>query len=210
MNKFKVGDFCKVIKKSKYCTEDVVGRAYEVIEVLKNKVILYTHPDVEKSKNYCRFGFDEIELVKENKMSELEELVKKANEGFNAAKRIREEFPGKTELSMAGGNYYKYTGEYPGYHIRIIKEQTFEPFYINNTQWKVWKDELGIHVGCQLFNSEALKKALTDLCTQNGTIIICGGEPLRSTRNYIEYSDDHKITWSDAEKILAALEKDGE
>jgi hypothetical protein len=153
-----------------------------------------------------------FELVTSNE-SELERLVRVANEGALASYRLRTEFGHEIEFKN-NGSYKNWT---PCHEItfsgttaeyRIKQKPKFEPFVVGSG-WQVKLEGDMLHIGCQKFNATSFKKAVkgaeTGLITDRSVL---AGVPMTGSRSGIEW-DGHRMLWSDADKILAALEKAG-
>jgi hypothetical protein len=163
-----------------------------------------------------QYAYPQPESTKE---TELERLVRVANDGVNAAMIIDRKYTGLVEdiSEPCGGGKY----EYISYRIKL--NPAFEPFYVgppcnpnipnSRPGWLV-KLEGGdtLHVGC--------KSLPAWLAAQHLRCFLQGNESERTmsnldqtemfaTKNGIKISGQGTISWADADRILAALEKAG-
>lgn len=150
-----------------------------------------------------------LELIGENmsNTSELEELVKKANEGYKARDLINEKYRDKVEFN--GGKDYPWTSNWihceDGKQYRVKVVLKFESFSVGKC-WLVKLEGETLHIGCQTFNAKQLKVFLEGSVrdkTPQGCGFNCSRKGLYHT------SKNEWLTWDEAEKILVALEKAG-
>ncbi len=203
MSKFKVGDKVKCISLglNNECF-GVIGNIYTVLNPeLENRDMMIREANMSVSP-------DRFELVEEN-MTELEELVKKANEGYLAVNKILINYRNSVEYNDKNSKEYReviWTAVYT--QLRIKPKPKFEPFTVGQG----WRVELnptgGVNVGCQNFEVRILKDALYTVCKQNHTSSLhdLNGGKLEAGRTGVHFKG-HKITWEEAEKLLTALEK---
>ncbi len=152
---------------------------------------------------------DFFELVVD--ASNLEELVKRANEGFEAVRNIYDNhFEAVTLRRSNDGLKDRIPPLYSYVHEFIIKPKApvFEPFMIGS--WNVHVDNRGIlFVGCNNFDAKEAKEALLTICAIYGPPTVTKGNiTLICSRKGVLF-ENHSITWEDADKLLAALSKAG-
>jgi hypothetical protein len=170
---------------------------------------------------------DDAPAAKEE--SELERLVRVANEGTTAVAELKAKHPFDVQVS-AGDDYWIGVGvSGPRIRYRVKPRPAFEPFYVNNGQWKVSLSDDGhsqnaqptvrgvaeqsvagktLSVGCQTFPASqvlAAHRALKGATTYRGV----GGFDLYAYRDGVGRTDrtGPELTWTDFDRIGAALEK---
>jgi hypothetical protein len=96
----------------------------------------------------------------------------------------------------------------PNLHgYRIKPKPSFKPFQIRS--WEVRMEGDKIRVGCQTFDAKALLRALsqlTDIGADCNSVDNSGSVKLAACRKGVS-SNGHTITWDEADKLLAALQK---
>lgn len=142
--------------------------------------------------------------------SELEELVKKANEGLEACKIINTRYKNQVQernvdlLSKKEHPWQDFDDD--GYFVEYrVKPKKFTPFTVG----KGWKVELkpgstDLTIGCRSYYVGDVKKAFTKLCRESGS-----NHGLFHARRDGITENGEKLTWEEAEKILKALEEVG-
>lgn len=207
---FKVGDKVKVLPNGKTRSAvDLSGLICTVSEVLlftSDKGYVHLEEEV-----YVNSGlwFDEIELVKEN-MTELEQLVKQTNDGWEASFKLRK-YKDKLEFMPSNleewGNWTSSYGLKPT-KCRIKLKPSFEPFGVGFS-WLVKLQGDTVHIGCKEFNASILKAALSLLNKSGGvhSDFTCN----RNGPQIYDKKEDkfYGIYWKESEKIVAALEQAG-
>jgi hypothetical protein len=154
-----------------------------------------------------------VKLVGDNKMTELEELVKKANDGWEAICKLYSNYPDKTEAfykmhgePVANPDWQFTQGKCNNFVKFRIKKKEFTPFYVgqaSKNNWKVYLEGEFLHIGCQKFNAKDLKNFLEGAIygtTPQGQGFNC------SKRGLYHTNTNNTLTWEDAEKILKAFE----
>jgi hypothetical protein len=173
----------------------------------------------------------------DNQFFELEELVKIANEGLKAEHELLTKYFGKVQRrhsdKIAEFEWVNFThNPYNGYSVyRVKPESSFTSFYVGektccyydpktgygaghtgpcNTGDKLVKLEGDIlFIGIYSFNYKELYNALADLTRDSVEVATVSGHRLGCMRNGICIDGKTQISWSDAERILEALEKAG-
>lgn len=199
MSKFKVGDRVRLVKPKDGLT---VGKVY-IVEQYGSygddpawNSVRYDNGEWGQIVNHMyNKGYFELVTPAE---SELERLVRVLNEGDVALRTIIEKYP--TQVVDDEGDPMTY---YKPHTYSIVKPK-FEPFTVGNG-WSVKLDGETLHVGCQPFIAKFFQKDMQravkgDGSTINYSFIAC--------RDGVKYGIN-QISWSDADRILAALEKAG-
>jgi hypothetical protein len=153
-------------------------------------------------------GAEEVELVAAAE-SELERLVRVANEGTVASKEIDAKYANQVEEITEETD----KSVFISYRIKPI----FEPFNVGpgvsgklgESKWRVKLEGDRLHIGCRNFPVSWLKNALTALCRNpNTNSCTIGTHTIVASRGGVS-SVGETISWEAADKILAALEKAG-
>lgn len=147
-----------------------------------------------------------FELVKEN-MTELEQLVKHVNDGEDARRIIIKKYINEVEYKVHefGGDYKPLNGSIDTYILKIKEKPKFKPFQITgDLNVGIFGEEL--HIGCQKFIPDLAKGILEDLLKYNVSFTQRGNDFFKASRKGIIYNG-YLLLWSDAEKILNALEE---
>lgn len=213
MSKFKVGDKVRYIGSSTvglWDGEMVVSK----VEVNSDKYTC-THP----SNGSCNFWSVELQLSC-NEETELERLVRVANVGLDAMDTMVKAH--STEVEWNSG--FKFPDVCNWNRIRIKPLLAFQPFYVGpnkrtactesctescrqDDEHKAWKVELRqgrLLIGCRDFDIKETYNLLTKLCVERRPWF----DNYNATRDGISKVDsEDKISWQDADKIRAALEK---
>lgn len=201
---FKIGDKVKVKRRRSLSSSFLAGRIGIIMSI--NHTNNYLTLDIE-GKDFNGLWFDEVELVSEN--SELEELVKKANEGFKAIREMRDKHHNNVELlrSFEDKDYR----DISGYVIDMSYDFTpnirikskVHKFKVAN--WEAEINGENVKIGCAKFEKINLKFDLNAILNENQS----GGYNyhLRSTRTGIYYESSNFISYDTAEKLLKELQK---
>jgi hypothetical protein len=221
--KFKVGDRVKCIDPGSY----LYGYVGTIEKISDNKVPKYR---VEFRDYNLPVTFSELNLElfrgeseqKANE-SELERLVRVANEGRIALNELKAKY--RNAVVFDDGvplDGFKLSER----NLVVKPKPTFEPFYVGPEYKKcsdlshtdsclgdsAWKVELKgdvLHVGCREFNAYYAKRALQSLLKDEDTSYTTSGIEVMATRSGIGLRGEGKISWADADRILEALEKAG-
>ena len=215
MGKFKLGDkvrkFCSCLE-----TQNIPNGSIRTVKYHQVRDDLYVEYVADSNDgNGLLINSDinsrEWELVEEEApTSELEELVKKANEGYDAVTLIRTKYSDQVEaIHMGmGGVWTAITPERDcdpsnrNRSVRIKTKPAFEPFPI--AQWMVSLDGQNIKVGCKSFMCSVLKLGL-QMTARDGNDSVLG---LKATKNGIKYKE-YQITWDEADQLIEACTKAG-
>ena len=206
VNKFKVGDV--VVR---------VGNHFDIpsgIILVVNSVS--TCGDLLGFREYSERGtiyhVSNFVLHTPKQESELETLVRKANEGRRALYTIMDKYPNKVEFNFTPEVSYPInnTAFIKGQTYRIIKPKpAFEPFLVN-AKYQVYMVDDTLHIGCQTFNAVEARTALYAFIEElaNSWTLPNGDHILASKRGlWIPGIEGQGLTWADAEKILRALQE---
>jgi hypothetical protein len=194
MSKFKVGDKVRVIQKG----HRQFGQVASIVKDDKSNCYQYSL-DVPNSDV---FGDRELELVTSDE-SELERLVRVANEGLDAMATLKYDYSNKVQWHT-GTMYDPHL--FPS-RIQIKSKPKFEPFVVGSG-WTVKLEGETLHVGCQQFDSKRARGMLSFLLN-NGKSWSYGNTDYHSCRKGISNGRGDILEWSDADKILAALQQAG-
>lgn len=203
MSKFKVGDKVKVTHKISSSARELNGKICTIntIETIDRSTVYATLKE-EPSFNCKKAGvwLDEIELV----TNSLEELVKKANDGYEALEELSK-YKDQIEFTSFSGpnNLYGSMVHICKYKLRI-KQKSFEPFKVGQ-KWEVSLQGDRIEIGCKSFNCQQLLDTLDCVNNPNKTNTYYD---MRGCRTGIKYAG-HEISWEDSDKIIEALNKAG-
>lgn len=157
-----------------------------------------------------RFHVDEVELVSSEAdaaPSDLEALVRKANEGQEAERILRAKHRENVDVrnfylsGMAGGwNPLQAAAVYE-FRVKPAPE-LFKSFKLQDSNHKVVIDRGGAAVGCVLFDDvsvlRAVLKGFLDGATTSSLDLTPSRQGLRHRQG--------EMTWADAEQLLAVLE----
>lgn len=160
-----------------------------------------------------------IELLESN--DELESLVRKANEGLEASKRLNTEFLSQVQeraTKLDGSVYYDWKDlqkeSYNTYAVwaeyRVKPKKTFTPFTVGKG-WNVSlsEDQKRLTIGCQEFNGTVGYNPLS----QNFKDVRDRGAErygLTGAKDFVFHQPTgHKLSWDEFEKIIKALEDVG-
>lgn len=208
--KFKVGDKVKAI-----CDwgRVVTGGIYTISEVVVplDQVQIFEFPDV-------RYQANRFELVKEpmTNKTELEVLVEQANKGAEAEKKLIELFPNDVESRVNHRADWSVHApkvkkdNYCPYEYRVKPKPTFEPFNVGKA-WPVSLKGDRLHIGCKDFDAKSFKQMITHMTNGGYEYLVKECYSFRAFRAGIMLIEISYplISWEDADKILAALEKAG-
>ena len=208
--KFKVGD--RVKHKSLY-----IGKEFTIDRMGEDGYICALS-DISLGAFTAPYFKEHFELVTDSKSeSELERLVRKANEGAEAEDRIATYYLDRVEASPSNQDNYRLLKErrkhtnYVSYRYKVKQGSKFESFTVGNN-WEVkfssYCNEEILSIGCKAFNAKDLWYALENL-TKDSTAqnVLKDGTNLSAMRNGIVCNGKESITWSEAEKIRDALER---
>lgn len=209
--KFKVGD--KVRRFRGFGSDFQKDKTYTVTAV-KEKSYATTIDLLEKpEKDY--WWASEFELVESSENpylpeeyknrvveSELERLVRVANEGLVALTQIGRKYSRETNsLGLS------YLADYNTSPVFIKPKPKFEPLTVGSN-WRVELKGDVLHIGCKDFDARNFKNTLNDFCKADAKNRLVQGINAYAGRNNLMWSG-YEITWSDADRILEALEKAG-
>lgn len=220
--KFKVGDKVRALR-----DYGVSGLWYKRGRIMKVRYVrsvevyeFEEHPGGEftTENDYClmpdgSFGF---ELVKEeSKESELERLVRIANEGEAAIDQIMDKHSHEVESGTLG-TMQLITSRLRGptnWRFRIKpKAPSFEPYTTSNGL-KVSLEGSALDVGCSRFYAPgaigALRALLDGSACVSAPLTEYGDRVLYSYRQGIGGSAGYQLPWADADELLRRLEKAG-
>jgi hypothetical protein len=160
--------------------------------------------------------------------TELERLVRVANEGAAAEWEIRKRF--SEDVEFRDETSHGYSGRWlPAARAdanvpvqwRVKPRPAFEPFYVGPAvkptsagdappqAWRVSLSDDGktLSVGCQTFDAKDAEAALRWLCVAKNSGTQLGGRQLNAVRDGLQYTGLGRVSYEDADRILAALEK---
>ena len=213
MNKFNVGDKVKAVKQAGNDQHQIeVGEEF-IVKKLSNPYSsdTITNLQVEGDKNESAWYSAELFFLVKESESELEELVRKANEGYKAAFEIRRNFKNKVEFKPINSGDFGALSDgsvaIPA-EFRIKPLPKFESFTVGNN-WEVKFSEVDAYIliGCKAFNAGELWYALENLTKNSTTQNTVSGNILSAIRGGIVCNGKESISWSEAEKIRDALDK---
>lgn len=167
--------------------------------------------DIKDDLGYkTKWHSDMFQLVHEE--SELERLVRVANEGRTALSVLIKTYPDQTEYSYDECRWHKVNSStFSQCEIRIKPKPIFEPFKIGSQKspgtWLVKLDKDDLHVGCHLFNPQYLCSALSDLTRNSSSSQLVDGHKLSSMRDGINCDGKYTISWDDCDLLCRKLEE---
>lgn len=137
--------------------------------------------------------------------SELEELVKKANEGYKAIDLLFEKYSLDLEIKSKAHDWVPF--DYGGDLSRINREIKIKS-KVHKFKAANWEAEINgkiVKIGWTKFEKNQLKFDLNAILNANQS----GGHyySLKTTRTGIYYEGSNFISYDDAEKLLKELEK---
>lgn len=201
MSKFKVGDKVRCLKN--FGSGYKFGEIYEVHSVYNgyNECRINTVCD-SNGNNFNSWGEENFELV----TNSLEELVKKANDGYEAIYELYQNHWGNVEFKDDTSNWGTWFKDHiiKGRQFRI-KQKPFGPFKVGQN-WEVSLQGDTIKIGCKQFDARSLFNSLMFL--NAGKSIIAGNYNMYATRQGVKF-ESHEISWEDSDKIIEALNKAG-
>jgi hypothetical protein len=175
---------------------------------------IYVAPVEVRGNTYARH----FELVEGAPESELERLVREANAGLAALETLRKH-AGDVEITDDMSGTSTWSPLSPEHRValprvlRVKPKPSFEPFRVSiadDRNWLVCLDEGELCIGCQKFNAKEFVSAIRR--SQDGspdaTLGVLSGHLMIGARKFVKWND-HKLSWEDADRILAALEKAG-
>jgi hypothetical protein len=180
MSKFQVGDTVRVVDESGNRSSCRFGDICTVISLPKPEnpnCIFVLNTNTNKEFGMYDYRFELVHAGESRKRNELEELVRKANEGIRAVDRIVQEFPGmvlypvmdQTLGSNKIGKGTRNRCEFDrGTVLEIIKLPAFVPFDIRAGRVELDESGTTLRIGCQSFIAYEVLQACNALL---------GGEP---------------------------------
>lgn len=218
MREFKVGDKVRLIDKYPYA--GLITGEIGIVTSLEGLCF-----SVNRKTGCTNPHWELVEAA-----NELEELVKKVNDGSSAYDLILNKYRKEVEYVPFSKKIYRDLNDKDDVEFQDIriKQKTFEPFYVGAKEccsydpktgqgsghtgpcrgkWEVRLEGDTVSVGCQKFEALNLYyglKALNEGCsTYEHTTFT-----LKATKNGV-WHEKGQISWKDSEKIVAALEKAG-
>lgn len=168
---------------------------------------------------------DVVDAARRDSETELQRLVRVANEGAAAMQRLG----GNDAVECRRpGRYWGPYSTCPGVidsrelEFRLRPRPAFEPFYVGRCtrshphdepcgSWKVCLSDDGktLSVGCKQFDARDLADGIRQLQLFGGMYALTAGGTIRVMRDglRLEAAQNHALSWPDADRILAALEK---
>lgn len=181
-----------------------VGKTYEVVQDNGEHGI-----GIKGSFATVYTSYDQLESIGE---CNLEELVRKANEGYRAVHQIFKRYPDEVDFSSYNYPQDKWdttvnwdSSRLKPSEFRVKPKPIFEPFTVGQN-WKVELDGQNVKVGCKNYNAKKLKEGLVDL--NNGHSRSHNSLDLFATKKGVR-EGEYLISWEDADKLLEALKKAG-
>lgn len=205
MRLFKKGDKVRCIKKTVLEIDtERHGRIGRIYTVREDQDAL--NPDILRFLEIENSYASRFELIE----SELEELVRTANLGGEAVKRLLTDFKGQVEYDGLIVDGIEALADYPkNPYVRKsslakykVKTPVFEPFKIG--ELAVALNAHLLTVGCVNFAATEVLIALQYLCSGDGY----SHGSFKASRLGVHYNTYH-ISWEAADKLLKALEKAG-
>jgi len=147
-----------------------------------------------------------FELAKEK--AEVCELIRKANEGYQAVYQLRTKYFSEVDFSFIGGPFKpeKKDVDYIPSKFRLKPKPTFITFTVGK-DWKVNLDKNLLTIGCQTFNADEFKRAVKQSETSELADTL-KGEYLTSGRYGVKWGQ-HQLTWAEVDQIMEALKTAG-
>lgn len=149
---------------------------------------------------------EEVNMCVTNK-SELEQLVETANAGFSAVRKIKTEFPHKTEFMRADENSWVVLGDVEhskSSKIRIKKKEA-PTLTLKEGHLCYFYDGDRVNIGCKNFNTNVLKSYLIDIYNRDAYLAGSISVSLKG----LHYQDHgvNTISHESGRAILAWLEE---
>lgn len=225
---FKVGDKVRMITRTgsnwfHYPPEDStipqVGSEYIVREVaVSSRAIPYlSFLGYDYGDFSCCFELvapapeapSELEASANNEASELEQLVRKANDALAGIRSLQSREGLECKEVDDGENSWQPIYALHKWEFRVKPAPALpEPFDLPishyTVQMLVSPAGISVYVGCQEFEIGLLKASLHALC--KGKVRSVGPYSLEASRDGV-HRGGYYISWADAEQLLAALEK---
>lgn len=203
---FKVGDKVRAIN-----TNAVASYVIDEICTVKSRESATQMTLIRPNGQKYSGAVDANWTLVEESMSELEQLVKKANEGNEARVILFNKYDNEIEIDKE-----VYRGEPAALNkalisidnLRIKPKPFFKPFTVGSS-WLVKLEGRNVSVGCKNFTDSVLMTALDDMCKNSKCEQTVHGYKLSAKRTGIILDGQFEISWADAERIVAALEKAG-
>lgn len=196
MSKFKVGDKVRRNITSTFSPEFVKGTICTVKELVDGGrwIHVQEYPDKAPwSESYFDFVAEE---------SELERLVRVANEGLVAIIHLRQDYP--KQIVSHRENHLR---SYETRRIDIKPAPIFESFYIGNGPgWQVDIRQGRLMIGCKDFSTVVTREYLRSALGGGNVPLYQETLDFRIGRHGISLNQD-TVSWADCDKVLAALEK---
>lgn len=150
----------------------------------------------------------QLDLIEEvTNKSELDQLVETANAGFSAVRKIKTEFPYKTEFMRADENSWVVLGdvEYSKSSKIRIKEKEAPTLTLKEGHLCSFYDGDRVNIGCKNFNTNALKSYLIDIYNRDAYLAGSISVSLKG----LHYQDHgvNTISHESGRAILAWLEE---
>lgn len=143
---------------------------------------------------------------------ELEELVRKANEGLATILKLRNEHGDKIEqLHSAYPEKWDNISDWSytcKFKFRIKPKKEFESFITTNG-WEIEIVNNLLKIGCKTmsFSLKEIKRTLQDLCNDNCIRSLCGNFHAKRTGIIQTGGGLNILPWTDADRILKQLEE---
>ncbi len=217
-SKFKSGDYVRCVDAVGQGTSQclILGETYKILKINEppsNYVVLVgTNDNNGLGWMPSRFSF-----VAEGRpeKSELQMLIEKANEGFDAVDRLNRHYPEKYQFKGERDKEFR-TSFCPAkiYQFREIpKKPKFEGYQTKDSEHSVSIGKLGtLQVGCQEFDVQEVFEALKSLCEKQipRMLLYKKGQDVTATRKGILVSGGiGEITWAEADELLQKLKEAG-
>jgi hypothetical protein len=174
---------------------------YEIVDVTEHYYAITSNRN--RSTALYPATANQFELVVEGTEARLQALLKKANEGRDAAQELYKLAPKRLEWSD------EHTLEPQDLLFRFQLaplKPAFKPFTLPDTRHKVTLDGHVLHVGCRRISASNLKEALYNLLTLAASSHRIPGLELQATRTGI-WTEYGSITWADAELLYDKIKE---
>lgn len=199
MKQFKPGDKVKRIRGPNASDDNMY---INTIYTVKSQI------GIDTTLEECIFKYitDYFELVESYETLELQELVKKANEGERACKIIVEKYGEEVEFKKINGDNWDICKQNVIYEYRLKPKKQFESFTTTNGFLVSLNNDI-LTIGCKQIDVKEVKKVLTLFCENNN--IQSNNIFYFSKRSGIGVIGNEKnvLPWVDADKILEKLKE---